>query len=233
VGVSADDFVPVDFVFEGQELTYYQLPFPRPAAELLTNWPDYRQRYQGVEVTGRKRLSNRWMFGFGVTFADQREYYDSEAAVFDPTNVATRDGEQAMSHGAFFRMMNARWNIKLDGMVELPAGVNLAGKLNGRQGYGFPSSVWTPPRRGGIGRAWVNLQSLGEARYDDLWIADLRVEKSFDIRGSRLSTMLDVFNVLNAATVLSREPRQNLPVANRIYDILAPRVLRIGVRWVF
>ncbi len=233
VGVSAEDFVPVDFAFEGQELTYYELPFPRPAGEHLTNWPDYRQRYQGVEVTGRKRLSNRWMFGFGFTFADQREYYDSEAAVFDPTNVALRDGEQAMSHGAYFRMMNAQWNIKLDGMVELPAGVNLAGKLNGRQGFGFPSSVWTPPRRGGIGRAWVNLQPLGDARYDDFWIADLRVEKSFEIRGSRLSAMLDVFNLFNAATVLSREPRQNLPVANRIYDILAPRVLRIGLRWVF
>ncbi|WP_460484394.1 hypothetical protein, partial [Escherichia coli] len=63
VGVSASDFVPVDFEFEDQSLTYYELPFPRPAGEYLTNWPDYHQRYQAVEVTGRKRLSNRWMFG--------------------------------------------------------------------------------------------------------------------------------------------------------------------------
>lgn len=233
VGVSAEDFVPVSVDFEGQTLTYYELPFPRPAGEYLTNWPDYHQRYQAVELTGRKRLSNRWMLGFGLTFADQREYYESEAAVFDPTNVDIRDGEQATSGTGQYTMLNARWNLKLDGLVKLPAGVNLAGKLNGRQGYGFPRSFWTPLRGGGIDRAWVNLQTFGNARYDDLWIADLRVEKSFDIRGTRLSGMLDIFNLFNTATVLSREPRQNLTTANRIVDILAPRVLRFGVRWVF
>jgi hypothetical protein len=70
VGVSSSDFVPVNIEFQGQPLTYYELPFRRPAGEYLTNWPDYHQRYQAVEVTARKRLSSRWMLGFGLTFAD-------------------------------------------------------------------------------------------------------------------------------------------------------------------
>ena len=233
VGVSGSDFVPATVDFEGQELTYYELPFSRPAGEYLTNWPDYNHRYQALEMTGRKRLSNRWMLGFGITFADQSEHYQSEAAIFDPTNVAIRDGQQATSGGATARGLNAAWNVKLDGMVQLPAGVNLAGKLNGHQGYIFPRSFYTSPRRGGIGRAWVNLSPFGEDRYEDFWIADFRVEKTFVFKGTRLTGMLDIFNVFNSAYVIAREPRQNLSNANRVLNILAPRVLRFGVRWVF
>ena len=129
--------------------------------------------------------------------------------------------------------LNARWIVKLDGMVELPAGVNLSGKLNGHQGYVYPRSFWTPPRRGGIGRAYVYLNPFGEDRYDDFWIADSRLEKTFDIKGTRLSGMADIFNLFNAATVLARESRENLSNGDRVLNILAPRVLRFGVRWVF
>jgi hypothetical protein len=233
VGVTANDFVPVDFEFQGQELTYYELPFPRPAGEYLTNWPDYHQRYQAVELTGRKRLSNHWMLGFGVTFTDHREFFGSEAAVFDPTNVDNRRGEQTNTVLGRMSGLNSRWIVKLDGMVQLPAGINLAGKLNGRQGYVYPRAFYTPPRSGGIGRAWVYLNPFGVDRYDDFWIVDLRLEKTFNIKGTRLSGMLDIFNSLNAGTVLAREPRQNLANANNVINILAPRVLRIGVRWVF
>ena len=233
VGVSARDFVPVHVEFQGQPLTYYELPFPRPASEYLTNWPDYHQRYQAVEVSGRKRLSHRWMLGFGLTFTDHREYLESEAAVFDPTCADIRDGQLIMTAGGRQSGLNARWIVKLDGMVELPAGVNLAGKLNGHQGYAYYRNFYTPPRGGGIGRAWVWLNPFGVDRYHDFWIADLRLEKTFDVKGTRLSGMLDIFNLFNASTVLARESRQNLSNGDRVLNILAPRVLRFGVRWVF
>jgi hypothetical protein len=118
-------------------------------------------------------------------------------------------------------------------MVELPAGVKLAGKLNGRQGYVFYRNYYVRRRRGGIGPAYIYINPFGVDRYDDLWIADLRLEKSFDIRGTRLAGMLDIFNLFNAATVLSRTTLQNVPEANRVYDVLAPRIVRFGVRWVF
>lgn len=117
--------------------------------------------------------------------------------------------------------------------MQLPAGVNLAGKLNGRQGYVYPRNFFTQPRGGGIGRANVYLNPFGVDRYGDFWIADLRLEKTFDMKGTRLSGMLDIFNVFNSGTVLAREARQNLSNANRVLNILAPRVLRFGVRWVF
>ena len=146
-----------------------------------------------------------------------------------------RDGEFIMTLGGFGGLsgLNARCIVKLDGMVQLPAGVNLAGMLNSHQGDVYPRSFRTPPRRGGIGRALMYLNRFGVDRYEDFWIADVRLEKTFDVKGTRLSSMLDIFNLLNASTVFARELRQNLSNANRVLNILAPRVLRFGVRWVF
>jgi hypothetical protein len=230
-GVTSSDFVPVMTDFEGQTLTYYELPFQRPAGELLTNWSDHRQRFQGFEVTVNKRLSNRWMLNSGFTFGDHREYYDSEAAVFDPTNIDLRRGGEMFTLSDI--RMNSRWVFKLDGMVELPAGIHLAGKLNGRQGYMFPPTFWVQTRGGGIGPVDVLLEPIGESRLEDLWIADLRMEKTFDLGRSRISGMFDIFNLFNSATVLARENRQNANDANRIDDVLSPRVIRFGVRWAF
>ncbi len=233
VGVDSSDFVPAIVEFEGQELTYYELPFVRPAGEILENWPDYRRRYRAIELSGRKRLSNRWMLNFGLTWSDLREYFDSDAAVFDPTNVEIRRGNPIASGGSFSQGMDSRWNLKLNGMFELPAGFHLAGMLNARQGFIFQKVYWVERRSGGIGSGRVFLQPLGDSRLEDLWLVDIRVEKTFDIGRSRLSAIMDVFNLLNSATVLAREPRQNVPSANRVYDILSPRVVRFGARWAF
>ena len=127
-----------------------------------------------------------------------------------------------------YREREQRWIGKTCG-----AKCHLAGRLNGRQGYVLPPTFWTPNRGGGIGRADVLLEPIGATRLQNLWIADLRLEKAFDIRGTRLSAMVDIFNLFNAATVLAREKRQNLDSANEIRDILSPRILRFGVRFTF
>jgi hypothetical protein len=48
-----------------------------------------------------------------------------------------------------------------------------------------------------------------------------------------LQWRLDIFNLLNGGTTLSRQGQQNSPNANLISSILAPRVVRFGVRLTF
>ena len=231
VGVRSSDFVPVETSWDGQPIVYYELPFPRPAGEVRTNWPDYDQRYHGLEVTGWKRLSNRWMLNFGFTYSDHREYYRSDKAVYDPTNAEIRRGGQVFTPGG--ARMSSRWNFKLDGLVQLLAGINLAGRLNARQGFIFPQTFETRSRGGGIGRADVLLIPIGDSRYEDLWLVDLRIDKTFDLGRARITGMVDFFNIFNTATVLRRHFRQNRANANQVRDILAPRVVRFGVRCIF
>jgi hypothetical protein len=62
---------------------------------------------------------------------------------------------------------------------------------------------------------------------------DARLERRFRVRNATVSPALDVFNVLNANTVLDRVERQNPVFANDAQEILAPRVGRVGVRFTF
>ncbi|KKK95638.1 hypothetical protein LCGC14_2670770, partial [marine sediment metagenome] len=57
IGVTSADFVQTSEMFEGQPVNYYELPFDRPAGEILTNWQDYHQTYKGIEFYGKKRFS--------------------------------------------------------------------------------------------------------------------------------------------------------------------------------
>jgi len=59
---------------------------------------------------------------------------------------------------------------------------------------------------------------------------DVRAEKNVTIRGLRLTGSVDVFNVFNANTVLTRERQLNSSRAGLARGILAPRVARFGVR---
>ena len=115
----------------------------------------------------------------GFTFSDNREYFDSDAAINDPTDVDKRDGGQIFFGGTSY--MNSRWTFKLDGMYQLPYGINIAGKFNGRQGYPWIETFRTDNRAGDLGRAEVLLQpEIGSKRLDNLWYMDIRVEKAFD-----------------------------------------------------
>ena len=50
------------------------------------------------------------------------------------------------------------------------------------------------------------------------------------IPGSYALTLGDVFNALNAATVLGRVTRQDASNANYVSTILAPRIVRLGLK---
>ncbi len=234
IGVTSADFVQTSEMFEGQPVTYYELPFDRPAGEILTNWQDYHQTYKGIEFFGKKRFSQGWMMTVGYSWNDMREYFESDKAIFDPTNIDFRNGGQVYAptggSGKTRYFMNSRHVFRFDGMVQLPGEVVLAGKFQARQGFTLPATFRTANRGGGIGRAEVLFNEIGDDRLPNLYYADFRVEKRFNFSGAELSGMLDIFNLFNANTTLKRESRQNFSNANRVQDIISGRIIRFGVR---
>jgi hypothetical protein len=62
---------------------------------------------------------------------------------------------------------------------------------------------------------------------------DFRLDKAVAAGRFRALVSVDVFNLMNANTVLSERRNQNAANANQISSILAPRVLRFGVRVTF
>lgn len=233
VGVRSADYVPVTFTGvcggpactePSYTVTYYQLPYTQPAATQRRN-ADRTRGYHGLELTARKRFSDRWMMNASANLQSTRYHYGApDAAYQDPTDVAMLDGAQTGT-------ANARWVGKLTGLYVLPwQDIGISGFFNARQGYPFNRYVLSPARTGGIGTANVDIDRWGDVRFDDFYQLDLRVEKQFPLGRSRWTAGLDLFNVMNSNTVLAREDQMNSTRANFVEEILNPRVARVSVK---
>lgn len=233
VGLRSADYVPVTFTAPcggpactepSYTVTYYQLPFTQPALSQRRN-ADRTRRYNGLELTARKRFSNRWMLNAsGNVQSTTYQYGGPDAAYQDPTDVAMLDGAQTGT-------ANARWVGKLTGLYVLPfQDIGISGFFNARQGYPFNRYLLTPSRTGGIGTANVDIDRWGDVRYDDFYQVDMRIEKQFTFGRTKWAAAVDVFNLLNSNVVLGREDQMNSTRANFVEEVLAPRVVRFGVR---
>ena len=219
--------------------TYYTLASPLPGVRVETN-QDFRRIFHGLELTARKRMSNRWMMNGSVTLnsatynAPPEGYVDTiagdlfgvAALPMDPTNREFIQGEQTLVNGT-------RWVAKLSGMYQLPWGINFAGTVNARQGFPFIPNLISPNRPNGLGTVRVMVEPYATSRYDNLALVDLKAEKQFTISKARVNASVDVFNVTNANTVLARVTTQNAATANRVTEVTGPRVLRFGLRFTF
>lgn len=101
---------------------------------------DFRRVFHGLELTARKRMSNKWMMNGSVTLnsatynAPPEGYQDTiagdifgvAALPMDPTNREFIKGQQTLINGT-------RWIAKMSSLYELPWGINVASTLNARQ----------------------------------------------------------------------------------------------------
>ena len=83
------------------------------------------------------------------------------------------------------------------------------------------------------GTAQVQLDPMGENRYDNLMTVDLRLDRTFRFGAVSLVPAIDVFNLTNSNTVLAQNRNQAATNANVISGIMPPRVMRfnVAVRW--
>jgi hypothetical protein len=203
------------------------------------NQPDYYRNYNGFEVALRKRMSHRWMANASFALNSSKRFYTSAAAYQDPTNIDKYNGAQyaqeSTSSGLDNVFVNAKWVARLTGAYQLPYEIGVAGFYNARGGYPFlPSvNVVSSSLRKNEGTIQVLLDPLGDVRLPKFQTVDFRVDKTFRFRQVRFQAAMDVFNLMNSNTVLSQRRNQNASNANQFSSILAPRVLRFGVRVTF
>jgi hypothetical protein len=219
-------------------VTYYEPTVAIPAAFVYTNIPDRWRNYNGVELTLQKRYADRWMASFSYAYNNAVDVFDSPDSYQDPTCTAAGcPGKQQYApesggSGIDNVFPNAKWLIKANGLYTLPwQEIGISANVNSRQGYPFPQSVQTPNRANQAGQAQVSLDLLGDLRMDNVTSVDFRVDKTFSFaRGLRIVPSVDVFNLANANTILARRRNQIATNANEVSGIIAPRVVRFGVK---
>jgi hypothetical protein len=121
------------------------------------------------------------------------------------------------------------YNYKLVGRYTLPFDIGLSGswKLQSGSQWGRTVSVRLPVD----GQRTIRVEPMNANRAPAVSIIDFRFDKSFRIRGARLTGMLDIFNAANYGTVTAY--RSTTVNYQEVTGILDPRVVRVGVRFNF
>ena len=247
VGIDASNWTPTTYqptcaagVPSCPQLTYFQPNISIPGTQRLVNRGGYVRDFNGIEATFTKRMSDRWMLdtNYGYNSAvDEFDTVQGYSATFDPTNLGIYTGHQyaveASGSGIDNVFVNAKHLFKLAGVYTAPWDINVGATYNFRSGYLFPQRILSPNRTGAAGTVNLILEPFGESRYDNFQMVDARVAKVFRFGRRSIEGSLDIFNVGNVNTVLTRNLNQAASTANQVTGIVAPRVLRLGVRVLF
>ena len=219
---------------------YYAANFPVPGTVIETNFTkdQYNRGFNGFELTGRKRMANHWMMNTSFAFNSTVVHNGFAGAAAntigeDPTTRVQRDGFQydyaTAGSGLGNVYVNAKWLFKVSGLYNLPGNVNVSAFYNARQGYPFEPFILVT-RGNGAGNASVLLDNVGENRLPNYQNIDLHVERPVTFGRTHLVPSIDLFNVSNNNTVQALQRQQNAATANNISAVVAPRVLRFGIR---
>jgi hypothetical protein len=209
---------------------------------LLTNG-DRKIDYWGVNLGIEKPMANHWSLRGSFTYGDAKMKVGSEFKSWDdPTDVISlgygfwgdsNDIYLDESYGTHrLALLNNRWSFNLSGIFQVapesPWGFNVGASVAGREGYPF-----VPAASRSVHATQV-ASKLDAFRFNDLYTVDARVDKEFKIGELSLTASIDGFNLLNAQTVLERNPRapstvDDLPDSYQVVSRLSPRVFRWGL----
>ena len=214
---------------------------PPGNARVLSNRDDYHRRYWNIDVVATRRLADGWMLRGFVTRQQHAERFTGPDAIQDPTarfdvmppmvSGFVDGGLAAVTAGEF--VMHATWNYSVAGLYELPWQMSVSGTMYGRQGYPT-AEVITVNRPDGLRQTRVlRDRDLDARRFPDVHLMDLRLQKRLSIGRLHTTLDLDLFNTLNNASTLRQVGEATSPNFRQPLEMVAPRLVRLGLQLQF
>jgi len=231
-----------DYTFLDGSTAPYYLRNEKPGEYYYTNYDgDTYERYMAVVLQFSKKFSDKWMFDASFTYADWTAfndpedygYYDDAGDLtnYDYFNEGVVAPAVSGSSGLSGIFVNARWQVKMSGLYQLPWGLNLTGVFQAREGYVLPyhESLY----RSGIG--WTNMylagEKFGDNRLPTFWMLSMGLEKTFKISETATATIfVDGYNITNNNTTLLVETDYAADNFDQPLRILNPGIFQFGVR---
>ena len=195
---------------------------------LITNLAEGEggSKYTAYEATFSKHYANGWSFLASGT-----------ADVGRAINPYAATPNEALYNWSF-----PKWNygVKINGTYQLPLGISVASSYNAQSGEYFSRSA---QMRNALNSLVTVVVEGNAGRYDWVRIWDNRFSKSFAMgNGRSLQASVDVYNTLNASTVLTQintngpnylKPSAGSSSAATATAILPPRIMRLSLRYTF
>lgn len=246
--VSKSDYVPITTLngnpivnpITNQPLTLYSFQPSNPNLYgafnyVVTNIPLLNTNsYNGLEITGVKRLSNKWQLLAGLTIQRQKGVYGrgfSDEATgdnfTDPNNDINRNNN--------YLNLDSTYVFKVDSTYELPWKIGTSVNFQHYTGFPLqPTETFNVPNGQdvAVGES-VILQPAGVQRLPGVNMLNLRLSREFNIHETwRLTPTVDFFNVTNAQTVIGEVTTYG---SNYLYpySTINPFVTRFGLRFTF
>jgi hypothetical protein len=183
--------------------------------------------FQNVEFAVNRRFSGRWMLlgSFGMTWSTMNHSQNgARSFAYRPFDMMFGDEDG--------RETSTLWNYKIVGRYVLPYDIGFSGSWKVQSGFNFARtiSVAMPVE----GTRTIRVEPIDSNRYPSVAILDFRFDKSFSFRGTKLTPMLDVFNLLNSGVPTTvRTTNTATAPFKEVTAILNPRVVRFGVKFNF
>ncbi len=219
--------------YDGNTVTFWQEKQTFNPKYYVVNAPGATRDYDGVELTLNKRYSNGWSLNASYVFQNSRGLIGTD---FDDSWGGTGYYDNPNYHiyaiGRF--PLERRHQVKIQGLLKGPWGVNLSGYFRYLSGQRYTRAV----RSLDLGLQLshddetIYAEERGSRGYPGLAILDLRVEKSFKVGPVTLRAFVDIFNVFNSGVAtayytISSNPGIEFETMEAISD---PRIFRLGAK---
>jgi hypothetical protein len=212
---------------------------------------DCVQRYKALEISVNKRMSNRWQLqgsyvwsrldgiqpGINTNSTTTRNVLDFT----NPNNLIDLGAGPGQGRGA----NDQPHAFKLLGSYQAPWGINLGANYQALSGLPIDRTLTVPLAQGSRS---IAVDPRGTDRADRLSLLSLRADKGVRFSGHRASFVAELHNVLNssagqnsygsltqgfASQAAFDAARLTTSYFGRVQEIVAPRVLKIGVKLEF
>jgi hypothetical protein len=209
-----------------------QTAFNGMQSNVLDNQPYLNTTYQGIEVTGTKRMSQHWQMVAGFTAGKNTGGLNSTAGTPPgQSNTVDLNDPNATLYSNGIVGNDSKYAFRLSGSYEAPLRILVAGSLISNTGFPYISTytvtrtlVPTLTRSSQV----VFLSDRGDERLPTVTLADIRISRAFDVgRGRKIIPQFDLYNASNSQTVvgLNSAVGGTYLVPN---SIVSPRIARVG-----
>jgi carboxypeptidase family protein/TonB-dependent receptor-like protein len=200
---------------------------------VVDNQPFLDTRYDGIDFSVSKRLSNRWQMVAGLNFGRNKGGMNTQN---DPGQSATNDlnDPNLTQFSDAIVGLDAKFGFRLSGSYQFPGDVLVAGSLISSGGapyvstYNASRAAVAPVVNLTRGSQTVFLAPRGDERLPTVTMGDVRVSRSFRFGPRRIVPYADFFNLGNTNASTSITSAVGTTYLNPT-QILAPRIIRIGV----
>jgi hypothetical protein len=198
---------------------------------MVVNDPNADQTFKSYELAAFKRLGHRWQFAASYSSTRLNVPYlpTLTGGAFTPAvEVGPLNPNAEINQTDRTR----EWQGKLSGVYIFPHDVLVSGSYESRNGDPYARQVQFTGGRT-IPSIVVNVEPIGARQLPTIHNVNARVEKTFTVLSNhKLAVRANVFNVLNANTVLGVTMRAGAAF-ERPSSLMSPRILEFSTTYSF